>query len=682
MKNTFLFLSALILLSFNTAAASTIIVDQNKGPIWSINEAMSQALDGDTILVKPGVYVEYINITKLLYIIGSGHEVTKIINGGITVHFDKQGDIGGLLKGFTVISELHNGLLIDNSRNIVIEHCIIEKCGKNGIHIKSNNSSNQAAAIIRNCIIRDNACDGIIMEGYANPIINNCIIYNHNGFEYGGIRIYRDDAQNPRPVIFSNIIYDNYDGIIRQFSAMPTYVYNDVWNNYNANYSGLPPGEDDISKDPLFCNVPNDNFRLQCVSPCIDAGRPGHLYLDLNGTCNDMGVYGGPNSWVSEALPVSAPIAELTFEDFEKMSDFGYYISGDVDYVKPSGEEGGGDGKYEYSFKSRDVNPKYSLSTMFKLDFNHTIPSSTESATGDFSLTGRAGPSKDFARFTYNYYLDNSVFDKQVFVVCEPQIKYENHFDKNNPQRPVTTTAVFAGVGFGRLYPTGNYHRVKDFIEILHEHGLLIRRLTKDEYETLMSILVNSWDSEKETRLALCELEEMNLLSKNPSNEVILALIKAIEESLDYREDGSEFVFGIHYTFQTKEAVVVGPDVEVPDLTQIALSYKRTFTYNKVVIMPMAEFYQEFTPSSSTNISAGGNIDYVVSPRLKCYLRETFIYESYDNFSESSNEIELGTSYKLLTFFDASLKSTLTSQKDTKPYYSFNFSIGIGMAGL
>jgi hypothetical protein len=59
----------------------------------------------------------------------------------------------------------------------------------------------------------------------------------------------------------------------------------------NSDYVGE---NGNIEADPLFVDLAAANFRLSAGSPCVDAGPDGAAYLDVDGTRNDMGVYGGP----------------------------------------------------------------------------------------------------------------------------------------------------------------------------------------------------------------------------------------------------------------------------------------------------------------------------------------------------------------------------------------------------
>jgi hypothetical protein len=82
-------------------------------------------------------------------------------------------------------------------------------------------------------------------------------------------------------------------------------TYNNVYGNLAGNYSGVtdPTGSSgNISDTPLFVaysddGVPsNDDLHLLSASPSVDAGNPSSAYNDADGTTNDQGAYGGPDS--------------------------------------------------------------------------------------------------------------------------------------------------------------------------------------------------------------------------------------------------------------------------------------------------------------------------------------------------------------------------------------------------
>ena len=53
-------------------------------------------------------------------------------------------------------------------------------------------------------------------------------------------------------------------------------------------------GATDIEADPRFTDAEGGDFTLSGLSPAIDAGNPSAGYNDLDGSPNDLGLYGGP----------------------------------------------------------------------------------------------------------------------------------------------------------------------------------------------------------------------------------------------------------------------------------------------------------------------------------------------------------------------------------------------------
>ena len=49
-----------------------------------------------------------------------------------------------------------------------------------------------------------------------------------------------------------------------------------------------------LDTDPLFTDPENLDFTLQPGSPAIDAGDPDPAFDDVDGSRNDMGIFGGP----------------------------------------------------------------------------------------------------------------------------------------------------------------------------------------------------------------------------------------------------------------------------------------------------------------------------------------------------------------------------------------------------
>ncbi|NQS98872.1 MAG: hypothetical protein HQ591_10490 [candidate division Zixibacteria bacterium] len=363
---------------------------------------------------------------------------------------------------------------------------------------------------------------------------------------------------------------------------------------------------------------------------------------------------------------------EIPLEEFQKMSDYGYYFTGNLNYRKPSYDEGSGYGNSEGRYKWRQLQPGRNLSSMSRLKLEISNISNNSKATGNISLTGEAGPENDFARFTYNHYLDSEFMDKPLFIVGEPQFKYDNGWNQQG-KKPETNVAIYAGAGIGKLYPSAKYDRTNKFLKILHDNNLLSRKLNKEEMHRLMDILINNWDSADETYKALRELRDMGLLTADPDIVIITALKDVIDKSYHYKESGEEIKLGIHYEF-VKEEIYYDDDPPI----NIALSYIRTFFYKDFTIQPRASIFEQVSPTSVLYINAGADIEKVVSAELRHYAMETFAYSKYEDYKYWSNNLTLGSIYELVRHLNASLEFNLEHSKETKPDLSIMLSIGIG----
>ena len=157
---------------------TNIVIEINQdgtGDFTVIQDGINAAINGDTILVHPGIYYENINITDKIITLGSlfltsGDSIfiaQTIIDGNnldSTVKFWDINDTICILNGFTI----RNG-------NAVI----------NGGGIYCYYSSPQ----ILNCIITENYSDpygGGIYCDHSNPVLINNNIYNNNAYHSGG----------------------------------------------------------------------------------------------------------------------------------------------------------------------------------------------------------------------------------------------------------------------------------------------------------------------------------------------------------------------------------------------------------------------------------------------------------------------------------------------------------------
>ena len=186
-----------------------IIVGKDAGEYETIQEAVDNAPEGSTVLVKAGNYNETIDIKKAIYLIGENKETT-IINpiSEKNKHAIRLGAPGAAVKNLSIKNgapglyttgvrmsasktEIHNcniygtpvGIAIWTSDNI-IDSCTFWECKDEGIaligsqHSKCNNNT------ITNCTFYDN-CDGIELQYSSNNTIDNCEFFRntHTGID-------------------------------------------------------------------------------------------------------------------------------------------------------------------------------------------------------------------------------------------------------------------------------------------------------------------------------------------------------------------------------------------------------------------------------------------------------------------------------------------------------------------
>lgn len=158
-----------------------------------------------------------------------------------------------------------------------------------------------AGAIMRNCLVSGNLGNtgGGVSIGNAMELSSCTIAGNEARHSSGGIRI---DA---RPQICANnIIWGNYAPASPNFNKTDGITFSCV--------DGIPAGNGNISRNPLFLPDPEGRCKIASRSPCVDAG----VFLDWMADACDVSLSRrkrgrAPDMGCHETVP--SPATRLTF---------------------------------------------------------------------------------------------------------------------------------------------------------------------------------------------------------------------------------------------------------------------------------------------------------------------------------------------------------------------------------
>lgn len=340
-------LTFLLILPALGLAQTTLYVDVNdtttpwlgtqQDPFQKIQDGIDAALDGDTVLVLPGIYLENITFSDQAITVKSekGATVTVIDGNNLrsVVEFIDSGSVPQVLDGFnlkngkgfpryvypgykyygggvycwnsspTITNNIieqctatyGGGIYCDTNSNVTITNNIIY--GNTAVYLGGGTSVHYSSALIVNNIVYENSANqggGLYLVHAQTPyvITNNTIAMNTAADEGGGIRC---DAQASCDIA-NTILWDNTNGFTLGHELS---IYNLVTVNIdNCDVKGgqtnveidasstLNWGAAMLDTNPLFEDSDSGDFHLQTVSPCMNAGdndAAGILPFDFEG---------------------------------------------------------------------------------------------------------------------------------------------------------------------------------------------------------------------------------------------------------------------------------------------------------------------------------------------------------------------------------------------------------------
>ncbi|MHC4943462.1 MAG: right-handed parallel beta-helix repeat-containing protein [Planctomycetota bacterium] len=279
----------------------------------TIQGAIDASVNGDTIIVRAGTYVENIDfIGKAITLTSElGAEVTTIDGGdvGSVVTLQSGEGLDSVLDGFTLTNGnagAGGGLYCTNNSSPTIMNCTISWNSATGDGGGVYCQDNSSPAITGNAIMDNSAVGfggGICCWDSSSPTIMNNIIAGNSVNRGGGIYCYFSSPTIMDSSINGNTANFHGGGICCNGSTLS--IANTIfWNNnastgkemyigYSApstvtiSHSDVEGGQASIfiwsgctlnwgagmiDADPLFADSANNDFHLTWNSPCRDAG--------------------------------------------------------------------------------------------------------------------------------------------------------------------------------------------------------------------------------------------------------------------------------------------------------------------------------------------------------------------------------------------------------------------------
>jgi len=210
-------LAVLLLLISTEVDAKTVTVSENElADYVTIQEAIDNATEGDTICVWAGTYFENVVVNKSLSLIGNGSELTTIDGRGVRAVVAITADWVNM-SGFHILgsSSSDSGIQIESNSNFIHNNT----CNNSSLGISLENSNN-------NTIINNTASDnnfGIYLQ-YSH---NNAIINNTASGNFDGIHLYFSN----NTVLINNIVSDNGEIGIKIHNSNNNSITNNTASN-------------------------------------------------------------------------------------------------------------------------------------------------------------------------------------------------------------------------------------------------------------------------------------------------------------------------------------------------------------------------------------------------------------------------------------------------------------------
>ncbi len=246
-------------------------------------------------------------------LIFSGSGTITMNNGGslLLVNLDSVRIHNNVLGGVSVLSST-------SANNVEIYNNIMGPLSLSGVtsnfRVVNNTISGGLATVKLNRHAEAEITNNIIMNAtetglWIFPYDDNYKIVSNNIFLNHPLGVYVYQTEFDENVQINNNIFFNIDTLLYTNRGNTTSLrYNSFYDldfvsldtNYTGNLTQVNANGDSVDTyfnlylDPKLANLDSLDFRLYEDSPLINSGNPDSAFFDLDGTINDIGLFGGP----------------------------------------------------------------------------------------------------------------------------------------------------------------------------------------------------------------------------------------------------------------------------------------------------------------------------------------------------------------------------------------------------
>jgi parallel beta-helix repeat protein len=255
-QNIFIILFLVLGMTVSQAGAAVITVDSNGGGNYTtIQEAVDNAQNGDTVLVFPGAYQENVKVNK---------ELTITSNSSLTGN--------NFSRTYVLGANPDNDVFSVSSSNVTIE----------GLYISGGPAGTERDEVgislegVSNCSLADNALImndiGILLSGAkGNYLVNNLISIGNDGISL---------VNSQENVLSNNMAVTNGHGISLNNSASNTLLNNTAGSNSVGIYLDKANGNTFV-----YNLISKNDYGVSCKTSQSNSLLNNSLYM------NGIGVY-------------------------------------------------------------------------------------------------------------------------------------------------------------------------------------------------------------------------------------------------------------------------------------------------------------------------------------------------------------------------------------------------------